>query len=589
MNDFIFGTLATDELRLEDFRARLAGVTHAHARLPRDPLPGQAITLELTVGPRQACEEAWVYWTVDNADPEGHLGVAHVGQSAPMQPVGVEWNTLLWGYVRRYRLTLPGQAAGTILRYRLSIHSGDRETFAEQGRYFACYIADDPASDWSKRAIVYQVFVDRFYPGDGKDWLQPGSLSGFFGGTLCGVRDKLAYLSDLGINTLWLTPIFPSPSHHGYDTTDLYAIEPRLGTQADLRVLCQDAHARGIRVVLDFVPNHWSVQHPTFQDVLHNPHSPYRDWYTFQQYPELYESFFGVQSMPQLNLRHPKARLHLLQAVQHWLELGVDGFRLDYAVGPAHDFWADFRKVVYETKPAAWTFGEVVEPPDSQLRFEGQLDGCLDFILLEAFRQTFGWGAWSGRRFADFLQRHESYFPPGFSRPSFLDNHDMNRFLWITGGDKRRLKLAALCQFALAGQPVIYYGTEVGLSQIRDIRQGDFGIMEEARLPMIWDQSQDLDLFTFYKQLITLRQEHDSLPAGAHHILHADEDTLAFTMNLTEPGVVTVLNLSIAPRKLTLQGDWKDILLTTDPAFDIKSKPGELSVTIPPLSGAYIK
>ena len=209
MNDFIFGTLSTDELRLETFRSLLAGVTHANARTPRDPLPGQAITMELTVGPDHPCEHAWVYWTVDGSDPAGNDGVASTGQSARLDPVAVEWNTRLWGYLRRSRLTIPGQGAGVVLRYRMSAQSGALETFADGNRINACYIADDPIPVWTEQAVVYQIFVDRFYPGNARQWSTPDSLSGFFGGTLGGVRDKLAYLADLGINTLWLTPIFP--------------------------------------------------------------------------------------------------------------------------------------------------------------------------------------------------------------------------------------------------------------------------------------------------------------------------------------------------------------------------------------------
>ncbi len=581
MNDFIFGTLATEALRLEHARAQLAGVTHAHALTPRDPLPGQALSVELSAGPDHPCESAWVYWTRDGGDPRQ-------GQRLPMQPAGVEWNTLLWGYLRRYRAELPGQAAGTVLRYMLSIRAGEDETFADQGRINACYIADDPTPAWTERAVVYQIFVDRFYPGMGRSWAKPKSLSGFFGGTLNGITEKLGYLADLGVNTLWLTPVFPSPTHHGYDATDLFDIEPRLGTPADLRRLCEQAHGRGMRLLLDFVPNHWSDLHPTFQEALRQPRSPYRQWYTFAEDGQ-YESFFGVQSMPQLNLSHPATRRHLLDSVRHWLEAGVDGYRLDYAVGPVHDFWADFRREVFEANPQAWTFGEVVEPSDSQLRFEGQLHGCLDFMLLEAFRQTFGWGLWDARRFADFLQRHEAYFPPGFSRPSFLDNHDMNRFLWITGGDQRRLKLAALCQFALSGQPVIYYGTEVGLTQVRDVRQDSFGIMEEARLPMPWDERQDLELFAFYQRLIRLRLEHPSLRGGSRRILHVDAGTLAFTSDSDAPGAAAVFNLSAEPRLLNLPGDWHDLLLATSPECDLYLTAGLARVSLPPLGGVYIK
>ncbi len=130
----------------------------------------------------------------------------------------------------------------------------------------------------------------------------------------------------------------------------------------------------------------------------------------------------------------------MLDAARYWLEFGVDGFRVDYAIGPAADFWAEFRMITRQTKPDCWTFGEIVDPSDVQMTFAGQLDGALDFILLEGLRQAIAFGRWNGFQLASFLERHQIYFPEDFSRPSFLDNHDMNRFLWAAAGDQRRLE-----------------------------------------------------------------------------------------------------------------------------------------------------
>lgn len=427
MRDFIFGTLATEELRLQHIRNLRAGVSHYQARFPLDALPGQDILLELSIGPGYACEHAWVYWTNDGTDPVGQSGLATNGNASVMETSGVEWDTMLWGYVNRFQATIPGQKSGTVIRYFLSgITTGGKEILADNGTIYANYIANDPAPSWSADAIIYQIFVDRFHPGTGKGWLNPKFPSGFYGGTLRGIHEKLDYLSELGVNVLWLTPIFPSPSHHGYDATDLFEIEPRLGTKRDLKSLLDDAHRRNIRIILDLVPNHVSDQHPTFQSAISDPESPYSNWYTFTQWPEKYLSFFDVPTLPQLNLRNPAARQHMLDAAAHWLDFGVDGYRVDYAIGPAPDFWADFRRVTRQVKPDCWTFGEVVEPPNSQVRFAGSLDGCLDFNLMEAFRKSFAYGDWNAETFASFLTRHELFFPKGFSRPSFLDNHDMN-------------------------------------------------------------------------------------------------------------------------------------------------------------------
>ena len=591
-NDFVFGSLATEELRREHVRARRAGISHAHCRYPLDPLPGGELRLDLTVGPNHACDRAWIYWTIDGHDPVGANGEAEIGYVLPLNLVETSWDTWLWGYVRRFSITLPGFPENTVLRYRMSIQSEKKETFADGGNYFACYIADDPAPLWSQRAVVYQIFVDRFFPGVYGAWNTPDSLSGFYGGTLRGIGDKLDYLSSLGVNVLWLSPIFPSPSHHGYDATDLFDIEPRLGTKADLRHLIQGANAHGMRILLDLVPNHLSNQHPSFQSAVNDAESPYRDWYTFKHWPEEYASFFGVKELPQLNLRYPAAREHMLEAARYWLDFGVDGYRVDYALGPTPDFWADFRKTCVNTQPDAWTFGEVVEPSATQLTFMGGLDGCLDFVLLEGLRNTFAFGHWTAARFADFLDRHEHYFPQGFSRPSFLDNHDMNRFLWAASGDKRRLKLAALAQFSLSGPPVIYYGTEIGLSQVRDTRYPDGrGIPEESRMPMIWDaEKQDQDLFAFYQQLTALRKGKDaSLRTGRRKVLHADTETLAYHREGSEFGITTVLNTSSGRQTVHLDGDWTELLVSSDAGCSASFRSGQTRIDLPPLSGVYIR
>jgi hypothetical protein len=160
MEDFIFGTLATDELRTRLVRSRRAGVTHAHARHPLDPLPGQPVTLELTVGPAHPLDQARVEWMVTQSP--GFVEKPGFW-TLPMELVDVEWDMQVWGYVRRFRAVLPGQPEGSILRYRLAAHgSVGQEVYADGGTQYACYIADDPVPAWTKDAVIYQIFVDRF-------------------------------------------------------------------------------------------------------------------------------------------------------------------------------------------------------------------------------------------------------------------------------------------------------------------------------------------------------------------------------------------------------------------------------------------
>lgn len=585
MDDFIFGTLATEKLKHERVFGFRGGVHHNFQREPLDPMPTQPVRVRLSVGPAHNVRQAWVYWTGDGSDPQGEAGVARVGYAAPMRLMQTEWDTVLWGYRSHYEAVIPGLPAGSLVRYCFGVDTAARgEALSDEGRYYGYYVADDPLPAWTRDAVVYQIFPDRFFPGKDGTWLAPASPNGFYGGRLRGITEKIGYLHDLGVNTLWLTPIFPSPSHHGYDATELMDIEPRLGSKQDLSDLLNEAHRAGMRVLLDVVPNHISNQHPIFQDAVNDPDSPYRGWFTFKSYPNEYESFFGVKSLPHLNLRNPKARRFMLDAAKYWLDFGVDGYRVDYAIGPAVDFWAEFRQVTRQTKPDCWTFGEIVDPSDVQLTFSGQMDGALDFILLEGLRQSLAFGRWNAHQLSAFLERHEMYFPPDFSRPSFLDNHDMNRFLWAAGNDKRRLRLAALAQFSLIGPPVIYYGSEVGLSQQRDVRQGERGVPEESRLPMLWGKEQDAELLRYYQTLIGLRRQSSALRRGTRRLVAANENSLAFIRSHEGEEALTALNLSQQHEVLSLPGVWRIVAATGD-EIRTQTQAGSTSLTLPPLDG----
>ncbi|HSO14066.1 MAG TPA: alpha-amylase family glycosyl hydrolase, partial [Anaerolineales bacterium] len=408
-------------------------------------------------------------------------------------------------------------------------------------------------------------------------------------GTLYGIIEKLGYLSDLGVNCLWLTPVFSSPSYHGYDAVSFFEIDPRLGTKDDFKKLIEQAHARGIRILMDFVPNHWSNQHPNFLEATRDPNSPYVKWYTFEHWPDKYKTFFGVKALPQINLRYAPAREHVLEAAKYWLDFGADGFRVDYCIGPTPDFYADFRRVTRTSKPDSWTFGEAVDPPDSQLTFEGGMDGTLDFMLLEGLRATFASGKWSARKFAEFLDRHEAYFPATFSRPSFLDNHDMNRFLWVAHNDTTKLKLAAMCQFTLAGAPVIYYGTEVGLSQPTDVMQHGRAIHEEARMPMPWGDDQNKDLFEFYRVLIQIRKSETALVQGRRETILATEETIAYRRVDGENTILCVMNISEKASEVELDCGESSPLLMTNSECRIQSEGGKKRIFLPPFSGMILK
>jgi len=545
--DFVFGTLATDDLRLAQLRASSAGVAHVYQTEPADPQPGEPVTVRVSLGPDVRADRVTCYYTSDGSEPAGHLGLASSGAALELGRAGVEWDTLLWAYRELWAGDIPAHPAGRLVRYRIeawSSQTGDSRWASEiagvvggerppqtsdaDARLFdlggpplwpirraggyAYHVDRERVPDWLREAVIYQVFIDRFATAGGAPFAQPAALGGFYGGSLRGVLEQIDYIAGLGVSCLWLSPLFPSPSHHGYDATDYRSVEPRLGGAADLRALIGAAHERGIRVILDFVVNHISWEHPAFRSAVSRPDSPEADWFTFTRWPDQYLSFFGVQDHPQINSDSPGARDYMIGSALHWLEQGADGFRLDYANGPSHAFWSAFRAATRAAAPESATLGEVVETPALQRSYQGRMDGCLDFVLLQALRQFFAFDTLSASAFDMFLRRHLAFFPDDFVLPSFLDNHDMNRFLWVVRGDQRRLRLAALCQFTLPHPPIVYYGTEVGLSQRRDVRYADgSGHPEEARLPMLWGDQQDGALLAFYRRLAALRRAHPGL------------------------------------------------------------------------------
>ncbi|NJN54309.1 MAG: DUF3459 domain-containing protein [Anaerolineae bacterium] len=475
-----------------------------------------------------------------------------------------EWDLLNWSYIETWQTTLPVQPEGTLVRYRIRAYPADGSAPlpAEDGELFSYLVGEASAPEWAAGSITYQIFPDRFYPGNGEAeadsppmWNAVHGLNDIYGGTLRGIIQKLDYIADMGFNAIWLNPFFPDDdTHHGYHATDYFAVNPRLGSMEDMHELVAAAHKRGIRLLLDFVANHWSSQHESFQEAIKDPTSRYYEWYHWIEYPHDYETFFGVMHLPQVNVNNPEVRRYLLDSVSFWLgEVGFDGLRCDYALGPSHDFWTELRQVVKGVKPDAWIYGEVVESPATILSYEGRFDGCLDFPLMQAMRDTFAMQRMNLSAFDTFLHQHEAYFPSTYILPTFLDNHDMNRFSWLANDDVRKLKLAALCQFTLSGPPVVYNGSEVGVRQKMGMWEEDSEGMAECRRPMLWGDEQDADLREHYRWLIWLRRKNPVLWHGRRQTIHLDEtaQTYAYARFDEQTTVLVALNLSEEERVVT--------------------------------------
>jgi len=419
-----------------------------------------------------------------------------------------------------------------MLRYKIGaklqgshkfIYADNQTTTFEQGTHYAIWYGDVNLPTWVDEAIIYQVFVDRFNPGLERGWWEGEDLRQPLGGTINGATEKLPFIKSMGFNTVWLTPIFNSPSHHGYDISDYYRIHPEFGTLEDFKELLDAAHQSQMKVILDFVANHCSDQHPFFQEALKNPNSQYHDYFVWKPWP-YYACFYNVRTMPKFNLAYGQpARAYLLECAQYWLKLGVDGFRLDHAHGPEQDFWVDFRRVCESVKADHWNFAEIVQPADVLASYAGGVGGALDFLLCQALRSTFGQQDWPLSKLAAFLQSHAKYFNAQFPKPAFLDNHDMNRFLVIAKNNDRLLRLALLILFTLPGPPIVYYGTEVPLSQKKSIHAPGAQGFDEARLPMPWELADKFNLSTYISKLARMRQQNPILCQETWRVQHCDD------------------------------------------------------------------
>ena len=587
----MFGTQRDFKNRIAAYQSSLVGIKHLHQLSPRHPKPNQPTTVHVSTSGGIAYDSVQCWMTAD--------GEETIFKLVPSEP---RWNTLEWQYVQQWQGYIPPQPNRTTVRYKIGgrVVGSDRWIFADnQARVlskateFAISVDNYEMPTWVRDAVIYHIFLDRFYPGDGVPWKKPINLSGFFGGTLHGAIQKLDYIQSLGCNAIWLSPLFASPTHHGYDVTDYYTVEPRFGTNAELIELIDKAHQRDIRVILDFVANHWSNHHPTFQAAQRERDSEYRAWYTWQRWPDEYTSFFGVKGMPQLNLKHKPTSDYLLDCAQHWLRKGVDGYRLDYAPGPPHTFWADFRQACKAVNPDAFLFGEVVSHSEVIASYMPHFDGCLDFLLVDALRRTFVLETSTLLEFEAFLGAHEAYFSLDFSLPAFLDNHDMTRILYLAREDKAKVRLAALVLFTLSAPPVIYNGTEVGVSQ-----QNPLGRFEEARLPMPWGDEADREMLAYFQRLGELRRQFSVISSGKREVVHLDIQKGTYAYVQTSESRTILIALNISKRSQTI-----DILMSSLQRRDLEIAPtledllngnrvtvseDSVSISLPAQSGAFV-
>jgi glycosidase len=471
-------------------------------------------------------------------------------------------------------------------------------------------------------AVVYQIFPDRFYNGDpGNDrpagemvygnpttrraWdqlpEQPPQGTDFFGGDLQGVIAKLDYLSSLGVNVIYLNPIFDASSNHGYDTRDYTKIAPWFGTQQTFDSLIAEAGKRNIHVILDGVFNHSGSesiyfdrdsQYPTV-GAFESQESPYFSWYHFIKWPKWYETFGDYDNLPKF-MEVDAVRDFIYRKpdsiAQRWLKAGAAGWRLDAASNKSDPFWRDFRNSVRGAYPDAVLISEYGTSGENAIAglTGDEWDGTMNYRFMNA---TLGFvkpdGMVTAEQLDNLLASEREDYPPNavMASMNLIDSHDKPRALTAVGGDKNRLRLLALLQFTNAGAPTVYYGDEAGLEGGED---------PDDRRTYPWGH-EDSSLIAYYQALGRARHQLSALRTGSTTRLLTDNDKklYAYARKDAKGTAVVALNAGTAAQTLDLDvhsvlpdGATLKDLLAAGTSYSVQG--GHLRVKLDPVAGALL-
>jgi alpha-glucosidase len=447
-------------------------------------------------------------------------------------------------------------------------------------------LAGYQAPVWVRDSVFYQIFPDRFADGDPSNNVRDGefeywgyksharrwgerpssggreTLVEFFGGDLPGIEQRLEYLVDLGVNALYLNPIFSALSNHRYDVTDYEQVDPHLGGNAGLASLRKTASDHGLRFILDIVPNHCGAFHPWFLAALADSSAPTAEYFTFFHHPEDYACWLGVRGLPKLNYRSRALRKVMYagrgSVFRRWLRppYSIDGWRLDVAnmLGRQGvnqlglEVGRGIRQAVKHENPQAYILGENFFDGSAQLQgdmwdatmnysgFMKPLKFWLAGFYVNQHGNPDGYKSavpWTTQALVDSWQAFLAAIPWVIARQQFnlLGSHDTPRVLSVVKGEAALNRLAVGVLLTYVGTPCVYYGDEIGLGR----EAGD------TRLCMDWERGNwDEDLRHFYQALIALRRRSPALVEGGFQVLLAERDTLAYLRDTDEQQIVVI-------------------------------------------------
>ncbi len=486
--------------------------------------------------------------------------------------------------------------------------------WAERDFQIAVYDPNNTVPSWLPGTIFYEIFPDRFAKGDPGtakgvdaegnevpyiDWNEqphhPPRGTDFFGGDLRGVINKLDYIADLGMTCIYFTPIFASPSNHRYDAIDYTLIDPRLGTEDDLRELIREADRRGIRVLLDGVFNHCSDRSVYFKEAQRSKESPYYRWFDFLHWPDRWVGWLGSRNrlsipglphMPEF-VECPEVE-HFFYGeggiAQRWLALGTAGWRTDVTPWITDEFWRRFRRAVRRAHPQAYLVAE--DWANAPQRLVGD---SFDAVMNYRFGYSvlgFANGKLSPAELDDRLETRRRNSPPAsfHAQMNILGSHDTPRILNRLEGHKERVIFAAALQMAYPGAPMIYYGDEAGI---------DGSYAEDGRRPYPWGH-EDLELLDFYRTAANARRHSPALSKGDVTTAWIDDlGGYGFVRSYEGERVLALFNNGSRPLMAAIpvgaeieEGESPD-LLSHLPTAHVAG--GVLQATIPPLGAGWFQ
>jgi len=458
----------------------------------------------------------------------------------------------------------------------------DKECITNRDRMFDCpqNLREEEMFEvpqWAANKVVYQIFPSRFaatQPVDKKLWYKaPITPMDDLHGNLRGIIEHLDYIKDLGIDVVYLTPIFKSNSCHKYDTIDYYQVDPSFGTTEDLKELVQKSHERGMKVVLDAVYNHTGREFFAFQDILEKGEkSKYLDWYFIDELPPRgewgeipnFKCFGYYGGMPKLNLKNPEVEKYITDVACYWIkECDIDGWRLDVGDEISHFFWKNFRKAIKAVKKDMLIIGEIWHYAGDFLEGD-EWDTVMNYpfylnlidlladekINVSQFVQNLGY--LKGRL-------NKKCYPLMWN---LIDSHDTARFLHLCHDNKKKQHLAAAFQLLMPGMPMVYYGDEYAMPGAND---------PDCRRGMYWDEEyQDKEMYNWYKKLMQIRKAHACIVEGEmiETIANDDEDTIVMIRKNGEETIAMLFNCGNSAKEFNEYAEKHNLL--TDSAFDGK-------------------